>query len=134
MEILIYTGIAFIAGFAVAWLIQTMAIAKMKKSSKSTEGDLEREKLIKETLQKEITQVYQMKETAEGELQKKLIANQQLLKQMDEDIILLQKSNEETEKLLQTSEPALHEMKLKSIEANNTIARYKAQLTNNKNA
>ena len=46
---------------------------------------------------------------------------------MDGDILLLQKSNEETEALLAEGEPALHEMKLKLIEATNTIARYKAQ-------
>jgi hypothetical protein len=47
---------------------------------------------------------------------------------MDADILLLQKSNEETEALLAKGEPAINELKLKLIEANNTIARYKAQL------
>jgi hypothetical protein len=47
---------------------------------------------------------------------------------MDNDILLMQKSNEETEALLEKGEPAIHELKLKLIEANNTIARYKAQL------
>ena len=51
-----------------------------------------------------------------------------LNKQMDSDILLLQKSNEETEALLKAGEPVIHSLKVKLIEANNTIARYKAQL------
>jgi hypothetical protein len=47
---------------------------------------------------------------------------------MDSDILLLQKSNEETEALFKAGEPVIHSLKLKLIEANNTIARYKAQL------
>jgi hypothetical protein len=47
---------------------------------------------------------------------------------MDNDILLLQKSNEETEKLLQTTEPELYNLKVKLLEANNTISRLKGQL------
>jgi hypothetical protein len=47
---------------------------------------------------------------------------------MDEDILLLQKSNEETERQLASSQPELHNLKLKMIEAQNVIARYKSQL------
>jgi len=82
---------------------------------------------MKETLQKENLQVYQMKEAAEFELTKKLKQVEELNKVMDEDILLLQKSNEYTEALLQSKEPALHALKVKLIEANNTIARYKSQ-------
>ena len=82
---------------------------------------------MKETLQKENLQVYQMKEAAEFELTRKLKQAEELNKVMDEDILLLQKSNEYTEALLQSREPALHALKVKLIEANNTIARYKSQ-------
>ena len=46
---------------------------------------------------------------------------------LDSDILLLQKSNEETEVLLQEGQPALHALKLQLLDAQNTIARYKAQ-------
>ena len=46
---------------------------------------------------------------------------------LDSDILLLQKSNEETEALLQEGQPALHALKLQLLDAQNTIARYKAQ-------
>ena len=48
---------------------------------------------MKETLQKENLQVYQMKEAAEFELTRKLKQAEELNKVMDEDILLLQKSN-----------------------------------------
>ena len=52
---------------------------------------------------------------------------------LDQDILLLQKSNEETEALLQEGLPAIHELKLKLIEAHNTIARFKAQAEQKQN-
>lgn len=95
---------------------------------KSAEGFLESEKLMKETLQKENVHVHQMKQVAELEFSKKLKDSRELNKMLDQNILLLQKSNEETEALLKTGLPALHELKIKLIEAQNTIARYKAQL------
>ena len=127
VQIYIYAGIAFIIGFATAWIIRTLAMAKISKELKSTQGYLESETLKKETLQKENAQVHQMKQVVELECVKKLEQATQLNKMLDEDILLLQKSNEETEALLQEGQPALHALKLQLIEANNTIARYKAQ-------
>ena len=124
-QIYIYAGAAFIAGFITAWIIRTITLAKIKKLQKSTEGYLESEKLMKETLQKENIVVHQMRQAAELEFTKKMKETQYLIRMLDEDILLLQKSNEETEALLQAGEPALYELKLKLIEANNTIARYK---------
>ena len=80
----------------------------------------------KETLQKENTLLHHSKQAAELELTKKLKEARDLNKMLDEDILLLQKSNEETEALLEKGQPALHDLKLKLIEAHNTIARYKA--------
>ena len=82
---------------------------------------------MKETLQKENTLLHQRKQAAELELTKKLKEARDLNVLLDQDILLLQKSNEETEALLQKGQPALHELKLKLIEAYNTIARYKAK-------
>lgn len=127
IQIYIYTGIAFIIGFLIAWIIQTRVLIKIKKALKSTQGYLESETLKKETLQKENVQIHQIKQVVEMECTKKLEKAQALNKILDSDILLLQKSNEETEALLFSGEPALHSLKLQLIEANNTIARYKAQ-------
>jgi hypothetical protein len=121
----LYIGAAFITGFIAAWIIQTIALAKISKLQKGTEGYLESERLMKETLQKENMMVHQMKQTIEMEYSKKLKETQDLVRMLDENILLLQKSNEETEALLKEGEPALYELKLKLIEANNTIARMK---------
>jgi riboflavin synthase alpha subunit len=120
-QIYIYTIIAFIIGFGLAWIIRTLAMEKIKKILKSTQGYLESETLKKETLQKENVQVHQMKQIV------KLEQALQLNKMLDSDILLLQKSNEETEALLAKGQPAMHALKMQLIEANNTIARYKAQ-------
>ena len=125
-QIYLYTGIAFIGGFAIAWIIRTIEIVKLKKSLKSTQGYLESETLKKETLQKENVEVYQKKQTIELESIKKLAQCQELNKMLDNDILLLQKSNEETEALLQAGQPEIYSLKLNLLEAQNTIARFKA--------
>jgi hypothetical protein len=124
----IYAGVAFIAGFIVAWILRSITLAKLNKLQRSTQGYLESEKLMKETIQKENVMAHQMKQMLELEFAKKLQEVQDANKILDENILLLQKSNEETEALLAAGLPALHELKLKLIEANNTIARLKSQV------
>lgn len=124
----IYVAAAFAAGFLIAWIIRTITITQIRKLLKGTQGYLESEKLMKETLHKENVLAHQMKQSTELDLTRKLKEQNQLNKVLDENILLLQKSNEETEELLQAGQPAIHEFKLKLIEAYNTIARYKAQL------
>ncbi len=104
-------------------------LAQVNKKLKSNAGYLESEKLIKETLQKELKTVYQARETVEQTLKQRLREAAVINKRMDEDILLLQKSNDETEALLKAGQPELHALKLQLIEANNTIARLKGMLT-----
>mgnify|MGYP001163292700 FL=1 len=127
-QIIIFTSAAFVLGFLIAWILRSNSLANVNKLHRSTKGFLESEKLIRETLQKEINQLHQVKEAAEMDFARKMKEANDLNKQMDSDILLLQKSNEETEALLKSGEPVIHSLKLKLIEANNTIARYKAQL------
>ena len=126
-QIYIYAGGAFIIGFIITWLIFSFVMEKLKKTLKSTQGYLESETLKKVVLQKEITQLHQMKEAGEMDYRQKLEEALLQNKILDSDILLLQKSNEETEALLKKSQPALHNLKLQLLEAQNTIARYKAQ-------
>lgn len=126
MSIYIYILIGFVAGFIVAWIIQLITILKFKKENKSAKGLLESEKLIKENAQKENNYLLQSADAALITTRAKLKQAEDLIKIMDTDILLLQKSNEETEALLAKGEPAIHELKLKLIEANNVIARYKS--------
>jgi hypothetical protein len=100
----------------------------VQKQLRSNGGYLESEKLIKETLQKELKTVYQAKETVEHALKQRLKEAAIINKRMDEDILLLQKSNDETEALLKAGQPEIHSLKLQLIEANNTIARLKGML------
>lgn len=127
-QIYFIAGGAFLLGFFIAFILQMISIAKLKKEFKSTQGFLESEKLMKETLKKENAGMYQIRQSSEGELIKKLQEAQILIRRMDEDILLLQTSNEETERQLASSQPELHALKLRMIEAQNVIARYKFQL------
>ncbi len=124
-ENILYIIAAFVLGFAVAWIIRSSMMYKQKKILKSTEGFLESERLKKETLRNENAMVHREKATVEIELSKKLKDAYAIMKQMDEDILLLQLSNEETEELLKAGQPELHDLKLKLMEANNTISRLK---------
>ncbi len=128
MSSYIYIIAAFVGGFLLAFIIQMITIQKLKKEHKSAQGLLESERLKKETAQKENSFLIQSADTHLHTTKERLRQAEALAKQMDADILLLQKSNEETEALLAKGEPAVNELKLKLIEANNTIARYKAQL------
>lgn len=127
-QIIIYAGITFVTGFGLAWVLRSITVAKFKKLLHNTDGSWQREKLMKETAQKENTAAYATHELAKREYEKQLQAAQEAINQMNKDILLLQKNNEETEALLKAGNPELHNLKLQLIEANNTIARYKAQL------
>lgn len=124
----IYTLVAFFAGFLIAWLLRLITILPLKKSNKSLAGYLESEKLRKETLLKENTALHETKRILNETHEERLKALQQLATRQDEDILLLQKSNEETEALLEAGQPVIHALKMQLIEAQNTNARYKAQL------
>ena len=92
-------------------------------------GLLESERLMKETAQKENTFLLRSADDALITVQEKLQKAEAIIRRMDTDILLLQKNNEDTEVLLAKGEPALYEMKMKLIEANNTIARIKSRET-----
>ena len=128
MPNIIYIAVAFIAGFIIAWLIGYTRQNKVQKELKSSQGFLESEKLMKETLQKELAVVHQNKMAVELDLTQKLQNAEKIIRQMDSDILLMQKSYEETEALLEAKQPEVHALKLQLIEAQNAIARYKAQL------
>lgn len=125
---IIYIVIALLAGFAVAWLIQLNNLQKKSRELKSAQGFLESERLMKETLQKELAIVHQNKMATELDLHQKLKAREKIMLQMDSDILLMQKSYEETEALLHVTQPEVHALKLQLIEAQNNIARLKAKL------
>ena len=118
----------FAAGLITGLIIMLLVRTRLKKELKSTQGFLEIEKLKKDTLKKENKTLSDLRDMNEMELIKKLQDAKGLIKTMDEDILLLQKSNEETEAQLQITQPELHAIKLKLIEAQNTIARYKGQI------
>ena len=128
MDIYIYVIVGFVVGFIMAWIIQLITIQKFKKENKSFRGLLESEKLIKENAQKENSFLLQSADASLLTTKIKLKTAQDTIRIMDNDILLLQKSNEETEDLFAKGEPAIHELKLKLIEANNIISRFKAQV------
>ena len=107
----IYLSVGILLGFISAWVIRSITIAKMKRDEIRLNGLLESEKLVKENLRRENQMAFQMKETMEFELRRKL---------------------KETEALYQSKEPEIFAVKKKLIEANNTIARLKAELSNHK--
>lgn len=126
--IIIYIAVAFLAGAALIWLLLGIRINRLKKELHQTDGSWQREKLMKETAQKEAKHAYDKQALIQYDYEKKIQELQKAIDIMNNDILLLQKNNEETEALLKAGKPALHELKLQLIEANNTIARYKAQL------
>lgn len=128
-ELIIYASVAFVLGFGIAWLMRSAAIANLKKQLGGINSMLEQERLIKETQRKESYAIQQHQQAKEIELANNLSKAHAVLKKMDEDILLLQKNNEETERLLEASQPEIHELKLKLIESQNTLARYKAKLS-----
>jgi hypothetical protein len=124
----IYISLAFLGGFGLAWFLQWNKLHKQGKELKSNSGFLESERLMKETLQKELAITHQNKMAKELELNQKLQTADKIIKQMDGDIMLMQKSYEETEALLEAKAPEVHALKLQLIEAQNSVVRLKAKL------
>ncbi len=125
---IIYIILALAIGFGIAWFLQFKKLQQQYKELKSTRGFLESERLMKETVQKELSIVHQNKMAVELDLKQKLQDAQKIIRQMDSDIILMQKSYEETESLLKVTQPEVHALKLQLIEAQNAIARLRAKL------
>lgn len=125
---IIYIILAFIAGFVISWVININKLGKERRELKSTSGFLESERLIKETLQKELAVAHQKKMATEFALNQKLEIAEKVTRQMDSDIMLMQKNYEETEALLETKHPEVHALKLELIEAKNALARIKGSL------
>ncbi len=126
-QIYLYAGLAFIAGFIMAWIIRTLALLKTKKSLRSISSLFETEKLRKDLLQKENLELYKINDAVKADLSAKVNKLTSDNKRIVEDILLLQKDNEESDALLKAGEPEIFNLKVKLIEANNEIARYKAQ-------
>ncbi len=124
----IYILLAFVAGFGIAWFLQWSRLRKQGKELKSTGGFLESERLMKETVQKELAVTHQNKMAIELDLKLKLQNAEKVIKEMDKDILLMQENYEETEALLKVTQPEVHALKLQLIEAQNTIVRLKAKL------
>ena len=124
----IYIILALVAGFGLAWFLQLGKLHKQQKELKSASGFLESERLMKETLQKELAVVHQNKMATELDLSQKLHKAEKIIRQMDSDILLMQQHYEETEALLQIKQPEVHALKLQLIEAQNSITRLKAKL------
>ena len=125
MNLYIYIALAFIIGFVVAFVLQLNRLNNVKKELHSTQGLLESETLKKETAQKENKFLIQSADAHLIHTKEMLKKSNELNRMMDMDILLLQKSNEETEALLAKGESAIPELKLKLIEAQNTISRLK---------
>jgi hypothetical protein len=125
MAIYIYIFVAFVAGFVLAWFFYASKVKNLEKELKSTQGLLESETLKKETAQKENKFLIQSSDAALLHTKELLQRSKETIRILDTDILLLQKSNEETEELLAKGEAAIPELKLKLIEAQNTISRLK---------
>lgn len=125
---IIYIILAFIAGFVIAWVININKLGKERRELKSASGFLESERLVKETLQKELAVAHQKKMTTELAFTQKLEIAEKVIRQMDSDIMLMQKSYEETEALLEAKHPEVHALKLELIEVKNALARLKGIL------
>jgi hypothetical protein len=110
-----------------AWIIRTLALLKTKKSLRSISSLFETEKLRKDLLQKENLELYKINDAVKADLSAKVNKLTSDNKRIVEDILLLQKDNEESDALLKAGEPEIFNLKLKLIEANNEIARYKAE-------
>lgn len=118
----------FIFGFITAFICIAFGAKKMYRKIKSLEGLLESERLVKETLRKENALAFNLKESVENDLGLKLKEANAAIKSMDEDILLLQKSNEMNEAEFKSSQPEIYDLKMKLLEAQNTISRLKGQL------
>lgn len=125
MAIYIYPFVAFVIGVLLSWFFNETRISNLQKELNSAKGLLESEVLKKETAQKENKFLIQSSDAMLMHTKEQLKRSKETIQILDMDILLLQKSNEETEELLARGESAIPALKLKLIEAQNTISRLK---------
>lgn len=124
----IYTLLAVIAGFLPGIVFAAIAWRKFKKGSrefcKQIEAASNRASVCSQKLEVTNTELGFMK--ASHNLKVKEMENEIQRIVMENEFLKLR--NQELDQLLKEGQPVIHSLKMKLIEANNTIVRYKAQL------
>lgn len=121
-------GVSFATGFSVAGAILFVIKIKMKVQIKRLQGILEYESLLKETLKKEQETLLQHGMDREGAMQKKCRESEMARDELKVEVARWQTEQKETAQKAKSLQEDMQALKLKLIEAQNTIVRIKAQM------
>ena len=119
---------SFVIGLSVCGIYHLVRSHHQNRIIRRLEGLLESDRLVKETLRKESVLAFNMKEQLEQDLSARLKEAKEQILRMDQDILLLQQSNEMNEAEFKAAQPELYDLKIRLIEAQNTISRLKKQI------
>ena len=128
METYLFIILAFVFGLLLGWALSSIRIRPLRQRIKSLEDKNSKEIIANEALKNESEFLHASAEKSTKQFEGKFLQQQEQIRNLENDIAILQKKYEETENLLESGQPVIHSLKLKLIEANNTIARYKGRL------
>lgn len=121
-------GVSFATGFSVAGVMLLVVKMKMKVQLKRLQGLLEYESLLKETLKKEQETLLQHGMDMEGVMQKKWRESEMAKEELKVEVAKWQTVQNETAQKAKSLQEDMQALKLKLIEAQNTIVRIKVQM------
>ena len=121
-------GVSFATGFSVAGAMLLIVKVKMKVQFKRLQGLLEYESLLKETLKKEQETLLQHGMDREGAMQKKWRESEMAKEELRVEVAKWETVQKETAQKTKSLQEDMQALKLKLIEAQNTIVRIKVQM------
>ncbi len=124
----ILAAVSFAVGLSIAGAMLFIFKMKMKAQVKRLQGLLEYESLLKETLKKEQETMLQHGMDKEAALQKKWMNSEQARKILEAELAKWQTMHREATQKTASIQEEMQTLKLKLIEAQNTIVRNKVQM------
>jgi predicted nucleic acid-binding Zn-ribbon protein len=122
--------LAVLLGAVAGWFIRNAGYRSLKNMTNDLQGQLAAANERNEKLQTELLSSGSRVTELQKSLHDTRVTESDRNKNLEAEISRLTARLAETDALLHSGQPVVHALKLKLIEANNTIVRYKAKLTN----
>ncbi|MEO6556074.1 MAG: hypothetical protein ABIN92_01055 [Ferruginibacter sp.] len=126
-----YIAIAFLSGGIIAWLLRSISLSSAIKKNMQLNEQRAEDKLLMEKLQTEHSALQHEKIHDLESFSKRYKELESVNASLQHQVAILTNKFDESDALLKAGQPVIHSLKLKLIEANNTIARYKGRMPEN---
>lgn len=124
---ILYIIIAAIGGLVTGGLVALFFKLRASRKEQALEGDLDNRKVQLHELKSKLLEEASQFELARKNFETKTQLLEKEKQELKQEVGELKQKNMELDQLLKEGQPVIHSLKLKLIEANNSIARYKGK-------